>query len=147
MKKHKKHKRKSHRKGTMNGIDGVGFVSTLFGAIGGKLIDKIPMVQNSPKIAAAAKVGVGLLLPMAFKTGKGKQIAAGVGNGLAIVGVMDGLKAFGVMNGVDDTITVEIPDAINGDDLPVVNGNDLPVVNGSEADEYMHVMAGEENEE
>ena len=63
-------------------------------------IDKVIPDTLDSKIAAAAKVGVGVAIPMIAPKGKFDTLLAGVGMGVAAEGVVSLLKEFGVVSGI-----------------------------------------------
>lgn len=126
----------------MGAIAGGDIIFAVAGGIAGRLVDKIVPSTWNPKLVSGIKVGVGLLAPLPFKSGKAKNIAKSLGAGMAVVGVTDLLHAFGVINGPEGSETIDVHldgdedlPIVNGDDLPIVNGDDLPIVNGMEDDE------------
>ena len=100
--------------------------------VAGYLNKLIPATVND-KITAAAKVGLGVALPMLVKNNK---LIAGAGAGMIAVGSVDLLKSFGALAG-DFDIPVINGDILAGDvlaeQLDVINGDDdIPVINGDE---------------
>lgn len=138
-KKRKTKKSKSRRRSTVGAIDMTTTLGVIGGVVAGKMLDKVIPATMNPKIAAGAKILVGVGAPMLMKSPKAKATVTAVGAGIAGVGAIDLLKSFGVVSGNDEEITVEL----NGDDLPVINGDDLPVING-DIEDANEALSGEE---
>lgn len=134
MARHKKHRRsrRRHSSSMLGAIDITNILGVVAGAVGSKLIDKVIPDSIDKKIASGGKVAIGLVLPMLVKSGKAKNIMAGVGAGFIAVGSVELLNSFGVLAGLgapdSDMLVVSLEGA---DDIPVVNGaDDIPVVQG-----------------
>ena len=148
-----KHKRKSHKKShtkkrkrsSMGAIDITNILGVVAGAVGAGYLDKVIPSSIDKKISSIGKIAIGVILPNLSKSGKMKNILAGVGSGMVAVGSIDMLKGFGVLSGMDDEELLEV--TLNGDQdvlageegpLSVVNGgesvlaDDLSVINGDD---------------
>ena len=83
------------------------------GAVAGKFFDKVLPDTLDNKIAAAAKIGAGIAIPLVAPKGKMDTLLSGVGYGMAAEGVVSLLKDFGVISGINgigatDTCTIRI---------------------------------------
>lgn len=117
-------------------IDTTNILGVVAGAVAAGYLNKLVPATVNDKLLAGGKVGLGIALPMLFKSGKMKNIAAGVGAGMVAVGSVDLLKSFGALNGDFD-----IP-VINGDSdelgIDILNGDsdelgeDIPTINGDD---------------
>lgn len=143
-------RRKKSRMGAASSIDFQSLLGVAAGAIGAKLLDKVIPASIDPKIANGGKIALGVFLPMAFKDGKMKSIAAGAGMGMVAVGTIDLFKNLNILSGLNDTDMVEVQlsgveTVLAGLDprLDVINGIDdrLDVINGERFDRT--VLAGD----
>jgi hypothetical protein len=137
-KKTKKTGRKRSRKSTMGAIDFTNILGVVAGAIAGGYVNKlIPEgMEINPKIISGGKIALGLALPMLVKTGKMKNILAGVGSGMIAVGTIDLLKDMDILSGADEDDMLEI--SLNGDQDVLSGDDDLSVINGD-------VLAGDDD--
>lgn len=126
-------KKYSRRKlsGVSSSIDMQNILGLVGGAIAAGYLNKLIPATVNDKITAAAKVGLGVALPMLVKNNK---LIAGAGAGMIAVGSVDLLKSFGALAG-DFDIPVINGDILAGDvlaeQLDVINGDDdIPVING-----------------
>lgn len=146
--KHRKVARKHHRRsrGSMMGaIDTTNILGVALGAVAAKFVDKIIPETVDAKIVAGGKIALGVALPMFVKSGKAKDILAGVGSGMLAVGTVELLTSFGVLSGVgandDDMLVVSLEGV---DDINVINGvDDIRVINGIDTET---VLAGDNTE-
>jgi len=152
MAKRKKHRvsgvkrRRSHARG-MGAIDFTSIGSIVGGAVLAGYINKLVPATVNDKILAGGKVALGVALPMMFKSGKSKNIMAGIGAGFIAVGSVDLLKSFGALSGDFDIPVINGlgEDVLNGDsDIPVINGNLLEENNPFGEGMGEDVLSGEE---
>lgn len=131
------------RRRTVSGIgklDTKTLLGVVLGAVAGKFLDKVIPDTLDNKIAAAAKIGVGLAIPFVAPKGKMDTLIAGTGYGIAAEGVVSLLKDFGLVNGIGglgstDTCTIRIaPDGQSlGSAASVLaqsTSGTVPIVNG-----------------
>lgn len=144
----------------LGNIGGIDLSSVLYAAIGGavaKISDKVIPATWDGTMKAAAKLGVGVLLPMiAGKNAKLKPIAQGIGAGFVAIGASELIVALGVMQGIgesDDTLAVALEgiddvefedanevsgvddyDGVIHGDISTING-DISVVSGDDGDD------------
>lgn len=128
----KKYSRRKISGVSKSGIDMQNIIGLVGGAVVAGYLNKLIPATVNDKITAAAKVGLGLALPMLVKNNK---LVAGAGAGMIAVGSVDLLKSFGALSG-DFDIPVINGDILSGDilaedRLSVINGDDdIPVING-----------------
>lgn len=143
-------RRKKSRMGAASSIDFQSLLGVAAGAIGAKMLDKVIPTTLDPKIVNGGKIALGIFLPMAFKDGKMKSIASGVGMGMVAVGTIDLFKDLNILSGLNDNDMVEVQlsgveTVLAGLDprLDVINGIDdrLDVINGERFDRT--VLAGD----
>ena len=148
-KRRKKRSKVSGRKksrSSMGAIDFTNILGVVAGAVAGSYVDKVIPAGIDSKIVAGGKIALGVVLPMLVKSGKAKNVLAGVGAGMVAVGSIDLLKGFGVLSGADEDDVLDISlngdqDILAGDDLSVINANvlagddDLNIINGFDEDE------------
>ena len=118
------------------GIDMQNIIGLVGGAIAAGYLNKLIPATVNDKITAAAKVGLGLALPMFIKNNK---MIAGAGAGMIAIGSVDLLKSFGALAGDFDIPVINgdilSGDVLAGDQLDVINGDDdIPVINGDDDD-------------
>lgn len=135
--------RRKFRRSRLNGSNGqiMNTLAIVGGAVAAGMLNKVIPVTINDKISAAAKIGLGIALPMLSKNGKTKQILSNVGSGMIAVASVDMLKSFGVLNGDFDIPTIN-EDVLSGDDLDVINGlgeevlaEDINTINGDDFDD------------
>lgn len=132
----KHHKRKSSRRHRVSGVDFTNVLGVVAGAVAAGALNKVIPDTIDPKIVAGGKVALGVFLPNFVKSGKLKNVMAGVGSGMVAVGAVDLLKEFGVLSGTGEDEVLQV--SLNGDqdilagDTSVLAGDDLSVVNGDE---------------
>jgi hypothetical protein len=116
----------------LGAIDMSNVLGVIAGAVGGKLLDKIIPESIDAKIVSGGKIALGLALPMFVKTGKAKDVAAGIGSGLIAVGSVELLNSFGVLAGLGAKDSDMLVVSLEGvDDIQVINGvDDINVING-----------------
>lgn len=142
-KRSKKHRKVSgvrrKRSSGLGGIDATNLLGVVAGAVAAGYLNKLVPPTVNDKLLAGGKVGLGVALPMLFKSGKMKNIAAGIGAGMVAVGSVDLLKSFGalsgdfdipVINGESDELGADI---LSGDSDEL--GEDISVINGGDSDE------------
>lgn len=151
-KRSKKHRKVSgvrrKRSHGISGIDTTNLLGVVAGAVAAGYLNKLVPATVNDKLLAGGKVGLGIALPMLFKSGKMKGIAAGVGAGMVAVGSVDLLKSFGalsgdfdipVINGDSDELGADI---LSGDSDEL--GEDISVINGGDSDEMGADFLGED---
>jgi hypothetical protein len=124
-------------------IDTQNLLGIVVGAVAAGYVNKLIPATVNDKITSAAKIGIGIALPMFIKNGSMAGLARGAGAGFVAVGSVDLLKSMGALSGDFD-----IP-VINGDVLgaDVLSGeDDIPVINGIDDEDQM-LLNGLEDED
>ena len=129
-------KRTSRRKrsSSMSGMKGnVGFiVSSVAGAVIGKMVQSKLSSKVNPKILAGGQIALGLFLPKFIKSDIGK----GIGTGMIVNGGVTMLQEFNVLSGMGEYDMSYVDDTMSGDDnLNVVAGDDLSILAGDDMDD------------
>jgi hypothetical protein len=126
--------------GGVGAIDTKILLGVVLGAVAGKFLDKVIPDTLDSKIAAAAKIGVGIALPLIAPKGKMDTLISGTGYGIAAEGVVSLLKDFGVVSGLGglgsaDTCQIRIAPSNNmissaASVLAQSSSGTVPIVNG-----------------
>lgn len=115
----KTHRRRSHTRRRISGVNAKGIISKVagigVGIFAGRMLTTKLGATLSPKISGAIAILAGAMLPRYMKS----EIGAGIGDGLVAAGVLAELQSFNVIAGIGAIDLNNIP----GDYASISTGN------------------------